>query len=293
MRLRYAGVGFAALAVVATARPALADDAACIAASEQSLTLRQQGKLHDALKTLAVCADAACPDEVKAECSRRIDGIGTAMPTLVLEAKDGSGNDLFAVTVTMDGAPLAAKLDGRPVSIDPGEHTFRFETAGQPPVEKKLVLREGEKDRRESVVLGPPAPAVAPPPAVPIAPPPSTWTTRKSLAVASGGVGLVGIGLGIVFGLYASSSQSREKSDCSTSGCPSYPQGNEDYDTAKKDATGSMIAFIAGAAFLAGGAVLWLTAPTETDARPATARRVRLAPMVVLGGGGFVLGGDL
>ncbi len=292
MRLRYAGVGFAAFALVAVARPALADDAACIAASEQSLTLRQQGKLHDALKTLATCADAACPDEVKAECSRRIDGIGTAMPTLVLEAKDGSGNDLFAVTVSMDGAPFASKLDGRPVSIDPGEHTFRFETAGQPPLEKKLVLREGEKDRRESVVLGPPPPVVAPPPA--LAPPSqSSWSTRKTLAVASGGVGLVGIGLGVVFGLYASSSQSREKSDCSSSGCPNYPQGNEDYNTAKKDATGSTIGFIAGAAFLAGGVALWLTAPTENDAPAATARRVRLAPMVVLGGGGFVLGGDL
>jgi hypothetical protein len=288
MRLRYAGVGFAAL--VAVARPALADDAACIAASEQSLTLRQQGKLHDALKTLATCADTACPDEVKAECSRRIDGIGTAMPTLVLEAKDGSGNDLFAVAVSMDGAPFASKLDGRPVSVDPGEHTFRFETAGQPPVEKKLVLREGEKDRRESVVLGPPPPVVAPPPP---APQPSTWSTRKTLAVASGGVGLVGVGLGVVFGLYASSSQSREKSDCSSSGCPSYPQGNEDYNTAKKDATGSTIGFIAGAAFLAGGAVLWFTAPSESSTPASTARRVRLAPMVVLGGGGFLLGGDL
>jgi hypothetical protein len=291
MKLRHVGVGFAAL--VAFARPALADDAACIAASEQSLTLRQQGKLHDALKTLATCADTACPDEVKAECARRIDAIGGAMPTLVLEAKDGAGNDLFTVTVTMDGAPFVTKLDGRPASVDPGEHTFRFEMAGQPAVEKKLVLREGEKDRRESVVLGPPAPVVAPPAPLQPASDARTWSTRKTLAVTAGGVGLVGVGLGVVFGLYASSSQSREKNDCSTSGCPNYPQGNEDYNTAKKDATGSTIGFIAGAAFLAGGFVLWFTAPKETSDTPATAHRVHLAPMILGGGGGFVLGGDL
>jgi hypothetical protein len=104
---------------------------------------------------------------------------------------------------------------------------------------------------------------------------------------------VIGVGLGVVLGLYASSSQSREKSDCSTSGCPSYPQGNEDYTTAKKDATGSTIAFIAGAAFLAGGVALWFTAPKEGGPPPTTARSVRLAPMILGGGGGLVLGGSL
>ena len=145
---------------------AFADDAACIAASEQALTLRTQGKLHDALKQLAVCSDQACPDEVKTECTRRIDAVDAAMPTLVLVAKDGAGNDLSAVKVTMDGVSLMESLDGRPLSLDPGEHAFRFETAGQPPVEKKLVLREGDKERHETVVLGPPRSAAFLPPPV-------------------------------------------------------------------------------------------------------------------------------
>lgn len=290
MILRGWTMAFAGLALVAYAPPALADDAACIAASEQGLTLRKQGKLHDALGQLAICADAACPDEVKVECSRRIDAIKTAMPTLVFEARDAAGNDLGAVTVTMDGAPLATKLDGRPLAIDPGEHTFRFEAAGQAPVEKKLVLREGQRDRRESIVIG--TAIVAPPPPPP-PPPPSTWNTRKSLAVAAGGVGLVGVGLGVVFALYASSSQSREKSDCSPGACPNYPQGVEDYDTAKKDATGATIAFTAGAIFLAAGAVLWFTAPSEAKPPSAALRRVRIVPALVGSGGGFVIGGGL
>ena len=47
-----------------SSRPARADEAACIAASEAALTLRQQGKLHEALKQLAVCSEAGCSSEV-------------------------------------------------------------------------------------------------------------------------------------------------------------------------------------------------------------------------------------
>jgi hypothetical protein len=277
---------------VTAAGIAAADDATCIAASERALTLRKQGQLRGALQDLAVCADPGCPDEVKSECTKRIGAIKSMMPTLVLAATDRAGNDVFAVKVTMDGAPLLEVLDGRPVAIDPGEHTFRFETAGQPPVEKTLVIREGEKDRRESILVGP-AP-VAPPPAPSFtpAPTPGAWNTQKTLGLVGGGVGLVGIGLGIVFGLYASSSQSREKSDCPAAGCAALAQGTEDYNTAKKDALGSTVAFAAGGAFLAAGAVLWLTAPATRGASTG-AVGLHLAPAILGTGGGFSLGGDL
>jgi hypothetical protein len=287
--------GLAAILVGASGSRALADDAACVSAVEQSLTLRQNGQLHEALKRLAVCADPACPVELRTECTQRIDSIGLAMPTLVLGAKDGAGNDLYDVKVTMDGAPLALSLDGRPVSVDPGEHTFHFEMVGQPAVEKKLVLREGEKNRAESVVLGPVTPppiatAAAPPPPPPT---PGSWSTRKTLAIASGAVGLVGLGLGIAWGEYASSAQSKEKVDCGSPACANRAQGLEDYKTAQNDATGSTIGISLGAAFIATAAVLWLTAPSNGSATAQTARGLRVAPAVMRSGGALVVGGDL
>jgi hypothetical protein len=282
-----------ALAVASVALPARADEAACIAATEESLTLRKQGKLHDALKRLAICAEASCSSEVKAECTQRIDAIDAAMPTLVLGAKDGAGNDLYDVRVSMDGAPLTNSLDGRPVAIDPGEHDFTFETAGTAPVEKKLVLREGEKERHESVTLGspPPTPAPAPTPMAlpPPAPAPSTWSTQKKLAVVSGGVGVLGLGLGAWFGVFAASSQSREKRDCPAAGCTNQPQAVEDYNTAKENAVGSTIAFVAGGALVAAGAVLWFTAPV--DRRPGDAARLRVAPVIDARGSRLIVGG--
>jgi hypothetical protein len=283
-----------ALAIASAAPPARADEAACIAATEESLSLRQQGKLHDALKKLAICAEASCSSEVKAECTQRIDAIDAAMPTLILEAKDGAGNDLYDVRVSMDGALLASNLDGRPIAIDPGEPAFVFETAGTPPLEKKLVLREGEKERHESVTLGspPPTPAPAPtpvslPPAP--APPPSTWSTQKTLAVVSAGMGVVGVGLGAWFGAFAASSQSREKRDCSATACSNPAQAVEDYNTAKDDASGSTFAFVAGGALLAAGAALWFTAPANHG--PGSAARLRVMPAVDARSSRLVVGG--
>jgi len=270
--------------------PARADVAACIASSEQALTLRKQGKLHDAVQQLSQCADPSCPAEVSSDCTQRIGAITAAMPTLILAAKDGAGNDLVDVKVSMDGAPLATKLDGRPLSIDPGEHAFHFEVTGQPPLDKQLVLREGEKERRESVVLGPAAP---PPPVTPPPPAagPSWWTTQRTLAVIGGGVGVVGLGLGAVFGGLAMSDQSQEKNNCSAGGCTNRPQAQADYSTGSDNATASTVAFIAGGAFLAAGAVLFFTA--HDPASPPATGRLYLAPSTTGRGAGFVLGGDL
>lgn len=290
--------GAAAASLVSALAPAAwGDDATCINAIEQGLTLRQNGRLHEALKVLAACSDPTCPAELRAECAQRIDAIGLAMPTIVFAAKDGAGNDLYDVRVKMDGAPLLASLDGRPVSVDPGEHDFVFETSGQPPVEKKLVLREGERNRSESVVLGPPpAPtpaAPAPPAAVPLPPPTATsfWSTSKSLAIVSGVVGVVGLGLGAMWGGYAISAQNMQNA-CGSSAFCSHAQAVEDYDTAQRNATASTIALSLGGALVAAGVVLWITAPAHR-APAAPISGFWVAPSPARSGGELTIGANL
>jgi hypothetical protein len=280
-----------ALAFTLIASSAAADEDACLLASQVSLKLRHDGKLHDAIHQLAICADVACPAEVRAECSRRLDVARTVMPSLVLAAKDGAGNDLTQVTVSMDGAPLLSSLDGRALDIDPGEHMFHFETPGQPALEKKLILREGEKARNEVVVFGPP------PVQRPVSPPPnvSSWSTNKTLALGSAGVGIAGVVLGAVFGELAKSNQNAESANCSATMCPNGAQSQADYDTAKQNATASTVFFIAGAAFVATGAVLWFTAPSRRGSHAeAGPRSFHVEPTAFgVGGGGLSFGGDL
>jgi hypothetical protein len=242
------------LAVLLTSGVAAADDAACIAASEQSLALRKQEKLHDALKQLALCADPACPDEVKQECSRRIGDIDGVMPSIILAAKDLVGNDLDEVAVTMDGESFTRRLDGRPITIDPGEHKFHFEFTGAPPLDKTIVVREGERDRHEAIVM-----QLKPPP------PPSFWTAQRAIAATTGFVGLVGIGLGAVFGAFAIAAQGQESTDCPAIGCQHLLQAQTDYNYAQTNATASTVLFIAGGVLAATGIVLWLVTPKRVN----------------------------
>ncbi len=286
--------GLVTLAVVSSAQGADPTTKECVTASEASLTLRVEHKLRAARAQATTCAAATCPSDVREECTKRVEQLNAAIPTIVFEVKDGSGNDLTQVKVTMDGELLVEKVDGTSLSLDPGEHKFVFETAGQPPIEKVIVLREGDKQRRETIVLGPvPSPGPA---TTSASDPPSKHAGADALAVdrTTGtspmwtvgwvvtGVGVVGLGLGTLFGLKASSS----KSD----GCGAdHLCDSGKLTDAKSAATLSTIGFIAGGVLLAGGLTLVILAP-KGESRSA---RIEAAPYVGVTSGGFVLRGSL
>jgi hypothetical protein len=288
---------------VLAADPTTAD---CLSASESSLKLRGEHKLRDARNHALVCAAANCPADVRNECLRRVEQVNAAMPTIVFEAKDGAGNDLVAVRVSMDGENLADRLEGSAISLDPGEHTFRFEMEGKPPVEKKLVIHEGEKDRHERVVVdggtasaaapvATPAPvssASAPAAASPTsaAATPASWSSQKTIAIVVGGAGVVGLVVGGIFGSIASSKWSDAKSECSGSSCPQYQQALSDHDAASSAATVSTVSFIVGGLAVAGGAVLWFTAPSGSTPSASSAG-LHLAPQIGPGLAGLSFGG--
>lgn len=239
---------------VARAEPTVAQ---CLASAEHSLDLKSRHELRAAREELLVCASPACPTEVREECARRIDVVNAAIPTLVLAARDATGADLVAVRVTVDGAPFTDRLDGTALPLDPGEHTFRLESEGQGALEKTLVIHEGEKARREVVVFGPPpAPSGLAPGAAPEKP---RWGTQRTAAVASAAVGVVGLIVGIVYGVRTMSLWSSAHSECNTTSCTNHAQAVQDHDAALGSATVSNVGFIGGGAALATGLVLYLT----------------------------------
>lgn len=159
-----AGV-LAASAILAVARTASADLQACLSASEKGQRLRSAGKLREAREQFVICGDDKCPGLVRHDCNQWNAELQSSLPTVVFGAKDKSGQDLFDVTVSVDGQPLVTKLDGKSVSVDPGKHTFKFETAGMPPVTEVALVKEGERARNITVVFDggqPAAPAPAP-----------------------------------------------------------------------------------------------------------------------------------
>jgi hypothetical protein len=158
------------LALATVAPQAAADNTSdCIAASEAAQSLRDRRALLAARDKLAVCSRDVCPGAIRADCIQQRAEVDSAMPSVVFQAKDARAEDLVDVKVLCDGVVLANQVDGKALAVDPGAHTFRFEAEGLPPVERKLVIGEGEKDRlvvAELVAQAPPVPA-APPAAIP------------------------------------------------------------------------------------------------------------------------------
>jgi hypothetical protein len=266
------------------ADPTVAD---CLHANAAAAHLRNAHKLRAAREQLLVCASASCPGDIQAECTRRSVDVDTSIPTIVFEVRDPAGNDLTAVSVSMDGKPFVDRLDGTAVAADPGLHTFRFETPGQPPVDMSFVVFEGQKDRRQHVVVGtipPPSPAPAPPvaspspPAIaaiePPAPPPPpitptelappSWISDGKLTTAgmiTSGAGLLGLALGTVFGIEAISKK-RDAGCDSNNVCPN--QGAADTLRGSRSAGNLSTAFfIAGGIVEAAGIAMWIVGRTH------------------------------
>ncbi len=279
----------------------------CIDANAKAQGLRRDGKLTASRAQLQICVDTHCPAMVRDDCARRLDELDRLQPTIVFDGKDPAGGDVSAVVVTVDGRHWVDKLDGSPLAVDPGAHTFTFQAAGQPLVTRTLVVKEGEKGRIERVVLGT-APPSAPPAAVVVAVAPGRDAlssspprepahrlgTRKVVALALGGVGVAGIAAGSVFGLLASSAWNSSKGACSQASCPAStrPQAVKDHDTAMTDGTLSDVAFIAGGALLVGGVALFFTAPAESDAPRDHAQGWRIVPLLGRRAAGLNLRGE-
>ena len=104
----------------------------CVAANDRAQDLRQAGKLRAAREQLALCVAAAA----RGRCARTALSASPRSPPL----SPGSSSPrrtrpettLESVRVTVDGDPFADRLDGAALDVDPGQHTFRFETPTAP-----------------------------------------------------------------------------------------------------------------------------------------------------------------
>jgi len=125
----------------------------CGDAYQLGQTLRDQHKLVKAREQLRVCAATTCPEFISKECTGWLKDVEARMPSVVLTAKNAAGADVTDARVTIDGAPLAATLNGIAVDVDPGAHTFGFD-GPDGRAEQKVVVAEGMKAQRVAVVLG-------------------------------------------------------------------------------------------------------------------------------------------
>lgn len=189
--------------------PARADESkrACVNASTEGQTLRQEDKLLEAREKLHLCANDPCPDLVKSHCTRWLSEIEAQIPSVIVRATDASGADVLDADVSVDGRLV--KL-GRPEILDPGEHTVTVTRATGDKREEKFLLVDGERARVLAIHF-PAAPAAAPPAAgAPPSPPPANdGADEHGHGIPAGAwvIGALGVaGLGVAAGFYIQSS---------------------------------------------------------------------------------------
>jgi hypothetical protein len=285
----------------------LADDkAACLDAAKKGQRFKDNHKLVEAREQLRICAAAVCPAVVQSDCAIWLAEVDAALPSVVVTAKNGAGADLVDVKVSMDGQALVSKLDGHAVAMNAGPHTFHFAAVDGSTLDRQVVVREGEKNQSITVVLGavPTPPTRPPPPPVPgpaletpatgptPQPPPhavetpsdsgGSSGTLKTVGWVLGGAGVVGLGVGTVFGFIAMGD--KDAAHCVNNICDPGTTGG-----IKSSALVSDVGWIAGGVLLASGAALVLFAPSGSHEPNAG---LRVSPVVTASGAGFLTGGS-
>lgn len=200
--LRRAGAGLIALTLITAGLPAWAagksEKKVCAKAYVEGQRLRNSDQLVEARKQFLVCARDVCPAVLRRDCIRWGAEAQQAIPTVVVEATDASGNDLVNVSVTIDGQPFVSRIDGSAQPVDPGVHTFRFEAQGAAPIEKRVVVHAADKNRHIHVTfpIGEKAPAPRAPSSQVKHDTSQPSTHRLTLPVyVLGGVGVVSLGV--------------------------------------------------------------------------------------------------
>jgi hypothetical protein len=245
----------------------------------------------------ASLARAAGQLDREAVALRRATALEAALPKLALNV--APGNDRPGFALRRDGEALSKAIWGASVPVDPGEHTLEATAPGKKRWSTKVTLTPGaapvdvqvpalETDPLQGAADAKAKSATSPDSG---GPPASSWGAQRTLGVVLGGAGLVGIGLGTYFGLKAGSldkdagaaCRPEDPTKCTAAGAA---LGAD----ARQAALGSTLSFALGGAALAGGVVVFLTAPRPHGAT--TALRVQAASGLVAGAPGLLLGGQ-
>ena len=222
-------------------------------------------------------AQAAKRDDYLSTAQKRASALEPTLSRVIISETDTSVQGL---EIKRDGVAVTQAEWGVPIPVDPGAHVIEASAPTKKPWQTTLTIAAGAAPTTVEIPLLEDAPA--PPPApVPIAAPPpspadnppvtsdapardaSSGSSQKTIAVVVGAVGVIGLGVGTAFVFSAKSSYDESLTHCPTTKNVCDGTGVTQRDSALKSGNFATVAYGVGAAALATGVVLWLTAPSS------------------------------
>jgi serine/threonine-protein kinase len=192
--------------------------------------------------------------------------------------------------VKWDGRPVGEGLFGSAFPVDAGEHAIVASAPGHKSWTGKGVVGANAATTNVAVPI---LPLGAPDPTPgSVAPGVPYWGTQRVLGLGIGVAGLAGIVVGSIFGVKAANKNADSLPHCQPNNiklcdATGVALGEDAFGAAAV----STVGFIAGGLGLAGGTILFLTAPSGTSKSTVGRPRLEAAPIVGFGVGGVSLRG--
>jgi hypothetical protein len=218
--------------------------------------LKRYVEAHRILGEIAQSGSSGADKRVAAGAKVQLTKLEQRLPKLTIRVV---GPPQERTHVSVDEQDVDASQE---IPLDPGEHVLMAEAPGFYRLVRRVRAADGERLSEELKLLPEPA-KPAPAPAIvshPVEPKEREEAGGSVVPAALAfGLGAAGIGVGIAFGLMASSEADEVKAGCNGNQC-----GKEVEDglaSAKTKGTVSTIGFVAGGVGLVGGIVLLIVKP--------------------------------
>jgi hypothetical protein len=233
-------------------------------------------------KYLEAAAAAAASGNVQREkeARARATALRPTLSELVIDVSADT-KTVSGLSVTRDGEVVGPAQWGVPIPADAGEHRVAASAPGREPWQTVVVVKGPGGTFTATIPVLAPIGGVAPV-ATPAEPAPTNATeparssgglgTQRTVALVAGGVGVVGVVVGSIFGMKSKSDHDEAEKYCDGSRCTD-ARGVTAGNAAHSAGNASTVAMIIGGVGLAAGITLWLTAPKA----PAAAA-LKLAP---------------
>ena len=213
----------------------------------------------------AALASQSNKESTAKEARERAKKLDTVVPRIVLKTQ----TDPAAFKVRCDDQDIDVEATRRPIEVDPGPHHFVATAEGFAPFERNVPLDAGETKEINMVLDALPsahAPAAPPPKTTaPDAAKEQATVPWRWVGLGAAAVGVIGVGVGGVFALGASSA--KDDSGCRDGQfCPDEASA-ERLRGAKSDANLATVFVVGGSVLAVAGVVLFVVAPSPS--RPA------------------------